>query len=700
MNNSDSETIIPESTQRYLNALFLAKIADEERQKHIESGKIVLMGQYVPMVHRDREGKLLDITEQFAEPFLQYVERAVHHKDGRMLSAEGVLSREELFHICLPQRMLTFREYMTLLEYNSDSLYELEKPISKSEYMVGKGGNKSFNTPKPQSPIRAYYQDQYDYAQAMQEYKQRLRSWEVDKRNFEDFQKSEKLRAEQNYYSYVKRMQNTKHLPEKLIRSLAFQFVCTKYNNYEDFLDTNEPTLNGYIRFLGKVSRTIPILRPWYVKQMCYIPISLIQKHLYITGSTGSGKSELLKFLLHQIIANKKKPRVPRSVVVIEPDGDMTRELAKHKNLPKEDLFYFSTSLDPKPVEDGKHLPHYNPFEFSHTGEQEIDDYAQFLTNAFQELLGEFTGQMELICKSCFHVLLRKKNATFEDFEILLDDNRNEQLVELGKRCPVKPVSDFFKYKFDQKNYSPTRNSISSKISSLLMNTTFARVVSAPKSTFDLEHLANNGGVCLFSMEGLGQDGGSTLGRLLIARLRHIAFSRKQPKGLRPETFLIVDEFQEYVGDSVEIILKQGRKFRLSLVLASQFTGQGLSSDMLKAVLSCTNTKIAGINDEKNFSSIQKTLNIKFQEFEKLETGEFYFKSSQLYTKQSQACKIYIPDWHTDNKGEMKEKAWKEVVQKQQEKFYLSSKEKPEYTKKPRLKKQTSMKSNFKYESF
>ena len=472
--------------------------------------------------------------------------------------------------------------------------------------------------------------------------------------------------------------------------------------------------MKRHIRHFGKLAWKWHFLRVIYLRLFCHVPYKIFSKHVYVTGSTGSGKTELLKFLVHQVIRNQNKWHVPRSIVIIEPDWEMSRELVRHKNFPKGKVLYFSTVADPRRAEEGKELPSYNLFDFPHDGEEAIDHYAQSLSNAFQELMWDFSPNMELITKSCFHVLLRAKNATLQDFLKLLDDEQNEKLLDQAKRNPVDSVRNFFLHSFHQSNYEATRRSLTARVSNMLMNTTFARVVSSSQSSFDLEEIANTGGVALFSMEWLWDDGGKALWRLLIARLRQIAFSRPAPKHVRPETLVIVDEFQEYVWKSIEKILTQGRKFRIWLVLASQFVGQGMDTETKKAVLSCTNTKIAGVNDAENFKALKNHLGITLEQFEKLKTGLFFFRSSILKKRrclnpfkkpvnerETKSHIIHAPTWFLDNKGQISAKEWKEFLRRQRTRFYKWGGQENNIYQKTSSKEDTAQKpKNFQYHWF
>lgn len=56
---------------------------------------------------------------------------------------------------------------------------------------------------------------------------------------------------------------------------------------------------------------------------------------------------------------------------------------------------------------------------------------------------------------------------------------------------------------------------------------------------------------------------------------------QKIAKELRKDFFLYIDEFQNYVSDSIESILSEARKYRLGLIVAHQYLGQLQKSDAL-----------------------------------------------------------------------------------------------------------------------
>jgi len=66
----------------------------------------------------------------------------------------------------------------------------------------------------------------------------------------------------------------------------------------------------------------------------------------------------------------------------------------------------------------------------------------------------------------------------------------------------------------------------------------------------------------------------------------------------------MLDECHNYIGESIQHVLTEGRQFKIYLALASQTLGQNMSSELKKIVLSCTNTKFVGRNDVDSYKGM------------------------------------------------------------------------------------------------
>jgi hypothetical protein len=95
----------------------------------------------------------------------------------------------------------------------------------------------------------------------------------------------------------------------------------------------------------------------------------------------------------------------------------------------------------------------------------------------------------------------------------------------------------------------------------------------------------------------------------------------------RKPTFLFIDEFQNYITNSLKIVLAQARKWGLHLVLANQHLGQ-ISTDLQGEILANTDIKISGLNNPEMAKKVITSLNISTEQFNRLKEHEFFVKTN------------------------------------------------------------------------
>ena len=89
------------------------------------------------------------------------------------------------------------------------------------------------------------------------------------------------------------------------------------------------------------------------------------------------------------------------------------------------------------------------------------------------------------------------------------------------------------------------------------------------------------------------------LGLIVVAKLQMAAMGRADlPESARKDFYLYIDEFQNFVTDSIATILSEARKYRLDLIIAPQYMGQLIDekgkSEIKDAVLGNAGTICSG----------------------------------------------------------------------------------------------------------
>ena len=160
----------------------------------------------------------------------------------------------------------------------------------------------------------------------------------------------------------------------------------------------------------------------------------------------------------------------------------------------------------------------------------------------------------------------------------LLAKSKDQQLVDFWRLEAEKAGGEL-----SLRNIAPY---VTSKLTKFVQHHYLTPIVGQQHTTIDFREIIDNRKILLVKLAKgkLGQLGTRLLGTILFARLLMAALSRQDtPEEKRADFTLFVDEFQDFVSDSLESMLSEVRKYRLNLVLANQALGQ-LRPSMLKAL--------------------------------------------------------------------------------------------------------------------
>jgi len=73
----------------------------------------------------------------------------------------------------------------------------------------------------------------------------------------------------------------------------------------------------------------------------------------------------------------------------------------------------------------------------------------------------------------------------------------------------------------------------------------------------------------------VGEINSNLLGLIIVAKLQMAALGRADlPEKQRKDFYLYIDEFQNFITDSIATILAEARKYKLNLILGHQYIGQ------------------------------------------------------------------------------------------------------------------------------
>ena len=294
-------------------------------------------------------------------------------------------------------------------------------------------------------------------------------------------------------------------------------------------------------------------------------------RHLYVIGQTGTGKTTIMKNMIAQDI------KAGHGVCYIDPHGTDIQDILSY--IPPEridDVIYFDPAYTARPMG-------LNMLEFDARYPEQKTFVVNELMNIFNKLFDMKTsgGPMfeQYFKNSAFLVMEHPESgATLLEIGRVLADKEFRDMKLSHCKNPI--IKQFWigaeQTTGDQSlaNFVPY---ITSKFDNFISNDIMRPVVLQEKSIFNFREIMDNKKILLVNLSKgrLGDINANLIGLLIINKIQMAALSRVDMYGKKMEDFfLYIDEFQNVTTDSIESILSEARKYRLSLTVAHQYISQ------------------------------------------------------------------------------------------------------------------------------
>jgi hypothetical protein len=301
--------------------------------------------------------------------------------------------------------------------------------------------------------------------------------------------------------------------------------------------------------------------------------------HLHVVGTTGSGKTTLLvNTAVDDIIAG-------RGTVVIDPHGDMVLDILDRLPAHVADRVVL---YDP----DQTNPPTINPLQ-GNDPDLVVDNLVSIFGTIFAKAWGP---RMDDVMRVACLTLLRHANVTMQHIVPLLNSAqfRSAMTVELDDPAGL---SGFWQW-YDELNpalRSQVIGPVLARLRAFLLRDFVRKTMRYPHGSFHMRDVLDGGALLVRIPKGqLGQDTSRLLGSLILAQVWQAAAARATiPPEQRRDCTLIIDECQNFLtlASSLDSMLAEARKYRLSLVLSHQDLAQ-FPKDLLAATSANARNKI------------------------------------------------------------------------------------------------------------
>ena len=291
-------------------------------------------------------------------------------------------------------------------------------------------------------------------------------------------------------------------------------------------------------------------------------------RHMYVIGKTGMGKSTLLENMAIQDIRNGE------GLAFIDPHGGTVERL-----------------LDYIPEDRIKDVVYFAPFDMEHpiafnvmedVGYDKRHLVVSGLMATFKKIWEDaWSARMEYILTNTLLALLEYPGATLLGVNRMYTDKAYRQKVIDNVKDPV--VKDFWTKEFANYGDRYTQEAtpaIQNKIGQFTGNPLIRNIIGQPKSSFDIRTMMDKKKILIINLsKGLvGETNMRLIGSMLTTRIFLAAMSRADLSASElaklPHFYFYVDEFQNFANETFAEILSEARKYKLDLVIAHQYIEQ------------------------------------------------------------------------------------------------------------------------------
>ncbi|KAA3597462.1 MAG: DUF87 domain-containing protein [Calditrichaeota bacterium] len=473
------------------------------------------------------------------------------------------------------------------------------------------------------------------------------------------------------------------------------------------------------------VAHDAMVRRHWYFSDFyLHLSYKAREKHTYILGGSGSGKTELLKILINEDVEKFK------SVFVLDPHGDFAKQVAHFsvfntdiENLIKDYELRIKERIQKKETtktakelydiniaplkeiisktgvtntkdllvyispeySDNDLYACYNPLEHDYNSLPETQRRNKLsfkigqLVSAFEVIFGsDFTHNMYLLVFNCLRLLMEKEDSNLLDLlEMMQPEKAQPHLKDVSHHWD-KELVDYFENIYPGERLNTTKSAVYTRFAQAFTNQILKTMLTQRKSTFNpMELLDQRRSVIVNLSQGYFTEVGTKiLGSFLTAALTTHGLNRSTISGSkRVPIYAYIDECQNFLNSNIDKTLEELRKFKIHLTLANQYLGQFRSEPKLKdSILANTGIKFCGKASFEDQNKLSKYIGMDISSLPQLKTGEFVVKPHP--NKEPVLFKAYSHLVESIDKKEkrgnyMKNYVWSEVEEEQLKKYYV-----------------------------
>ena len=341
--------------------------------------------------------------------------------------------------------------------------------------------------------------------------------------------------------------------------------------------------------------------------------------HLYICGSTGTGKSKMLESLIRQDIRQWHKSKC--GALIIDPHGSLYNSLINW--IAWNEKYLKDVPIVPIDLRQKDWTIGYNVMR-----PREAADPSVLINNMILAMAYVFgvdgTAQTPLFSRRGSSVLwpLYEKEMTLLEAEFLIDPVNERLRAELTQGLSKRSVAQdwVFANSLSPRDFDAQFSSTLNRFSTFLRNEKLRLMFGQNGASLDLGKAIEEGQIIIANVSTQGarvsREDASLFATLLLSDLWTAASERGKgiEEGDMKPFYVYVDEFQNFITPTIAQSLAEARGFGLHLTLANQFPRQILHTGasgpaVYDSVMANARSKIVfSLEGEENLKPLAQSL--------------------------------------------------------------------------------------------
>ena len=296
----------------------------------------------------------------------------------------------------------------------------------------------------------------------------------------------------------------------------------------------------------------------------------------------------------------------------------------------------------------GDYIPLWNPLK--RDSGQSLSRTADDLVAAIKSIVTGWGDRLEHLLRHGLYALLQLPNSTLLDLSNLLRRKTNES--NRLRKAILEIVDNETAYQFWMNDFDKYSNEAldppKHKLSKLLLSdTTISLMLSQPENLIDFRKIMDEGMILLVNLSTIGPEVREILGCFMLSLLHLSALGRSNISIEKRKQFHIhVDEAHRFLTETLEDLIAETRKFRVSLTLAHHYLSQ-FGTKKVDALSSVGTTIIMNV-DTKDARYLTKDLQklVHYKDLITLKRGEAIARIGTDIVRFKTPGRLEIPKQH------------------------------------------------------